>query len=258
MAFYSVPFYFFLMSTVLASKLRYSLTTVGLLTKCVVLIVWKGASSKIDLTESESAGVIVGVGAVVATIVVIFFSPYLYRKLVIGDWQLKWYHIPQGPLLLRRGDVPPRPANTPTIQDYYAGHLTKAELDARRAREAQSEDVEKHPDVIGKKVSSEHSPESSQRVAHTEALAGPKRIRPEGPVYSPVVLWFFVKRAALRGVEKDVVAMQSKKDLLSGDLEAMHATGEHLDNNAEYMYSFLQVMTAATASFTHAANDVSK
>lgn len=37
-----------------------------------------------------------------------------------------------------------------------------------------------------------------------------------------------------------------------------HAHAQHYDNRAEYMYSFLQIMTAATASFTHGANDVSK
>lgn len=48
------------------------------------------------------------------------------------------------------------------------------------------------------------------------------------------------------------------RNFLAGDLLAMHALAEHYDNKVEYMYSFLQVMTVATASFTHGANDVSK
>jgi len=56
-----------------------------------------------------------------------------------------------------------------------------------------------------------------------------------------------------------VVAMQSgDKSFLTGDLEKVHAHAEHYNNKVEYMYSFLQVMTAATSSFTHGANDVSK
>jgi sodium-dependent phosphate transporter len=58
-------------------------------------------------------------------------------------------------------------------------------------------------------------------------------------------------------VEQEVVSIQSKRDVLSGDLEKAHATGEHFDKRAEYTYSFLQILTASTTSFAHCANDVS-
>ena len=51
--------------------------------------------------------------------------------------------------------------------------------------------------------------------------------------------------------------MQNQKSVLSGDIEEIHAHAAHYDNKAEHMFSFLQVMTAATASFTHGANDIS-
>jgi len=66
-----------------------------------------------------------------------------------------------------------------------------------------------------------------------------------------------VNRVLLRGLEKDVVAMQKRNNILNWDLEDMHARSAHYDNRAEYMYSALQILTAATASFVHGANDVS-
>jgi PiT family inorganic phosphate transporter/sodium-dependent phosphate transporter len=247
----SIPFYFFLTSSLLA-----------------MLIVWKGAKSSIDLTEDQVTGVIVGTGAVVATLVSIFFLPYIYRKTSCGDWELRLWHIPLGPLLLRRGPPPPKPQGaTDGIQDYYRGHLTREELEAKRAQEAALKEKSEKP--TGEKgataesaesVDSDEITSSAQRTGETNIL--PPVItstgkRPDGPWYSPPVAFYYFKYAIFRGVEKEVVEMQNKKNILSGDLEEAHAHVAHFDNKAEYMFSFLQVMTAATASFAHGANDIS-
>ncbi|KAL1999599.1 hypothetical protein VTN02DRAFT_4284 [Thermoascus thermophilus] len=39
-------------------------------------------------------------------------------------------------------------------------------------------------------------------------------------------------------------------------MDQIHAEVKHYDNKTEALYSFLQVLTAATASFAHGANDV--
>lgn len=127
-----------------------------------MLIVWKGASSKIKLKGGEIAGVIVSVAAGVALLACVFFLPYLYRKLVLGDWQPQWWHILQGPLLLRRDEIPPRPEGVSGIQDYYRGHLTKEELEAKQAQEGNTDDVEKHPNVLS---SAEKNSSSSDVIA---------------------------------------------------------------------------------------------
>lgn len=187
----------------------------------------------------------------------------MYRKIVKSDWELKWWHIPQGPLLLRRPDPAPVPEGVVVIQDYYAGHLTKEQLDAKRAAEGVTTDVEKNPAANvapkGGESSSDITPvgTTTEHEGPRATLASSKKNAPEGPWYSPVVAWYWIKFVVFHGVEQDVVDAQKKRDFLSGDVEEMHATGEHFDNNAEYAYSFLQVLTAATSSFCHGANDVS-
>ncbi|OMP85685.1 Phosphate-repressible phosphate permease [Diplodia seriata] len=238
-AFYAIPLYFALTS--------------GLLT---MLIVWKGASERINLSDGGIAGCVVGVAAGVALLVSLFFLPYLWRKVVHGDWTLKWYHIPQGPLLLKRGEIPPRPEGVQDIKDYYAGHKTRDEVEreCNQGPQSNSDDIEK---TEGETPAP--SPDIKAKQSANEAVIAKeiKGTRPEGPVYNPVVMFYYAKKAFLHGVEQDVVSAQKKQDFLSGNVDEREAHAAHYDNRAEYMYSFLQVMTAATASFTHGANDVS-
>ncbi|KAK0649657.1 phosphate transporter [Cercophora newfieldiana] len=230
------------------------------ITACLLtmLLLWKGGAYTITLTDPEVAGTIVGVGAAWALVISIFLLPWLYRVVIREDWQLRWWHIPLGPLLLRRADPPPAPEEQ-LLKDYYAGHLTKDQLDARRA--AQRGDVEvtageANPENGEKKTGSDVSETGDVPVARApvKKLVGPK---PEGAWYTGAVLFWYFKWAFLRGVDKDVVNMQNKKSVLSSDIEEIHAHAPHYDNKAEHMFSFLQVMTAATASFTHGANDIS-
>lgn len=236
------------------------------LTACllVMLLLWKGGSYTINLTDAEVAGTIVGVGAGWALIIAIFLMPWLYRVVLLDDWQLRWWHIPLGPLLLRRGEVPPPPEGwTGAIKDYYEGHLTKEELEARRAGAAAQAGSDKGEAVSDKGVAADapvssdvesNDPYANVPEVRKKSLIGPK---PDGPWYTGAGLFWYFKYALFRGVEVDVVNMQKRRDALSGDVEELHAYASHYDNKAEYMYSFLQVMTAATASFTHGANDIS-
>lgn len=236
------------------------------LTSIIVLIVWKGGSSRISLNDAETVGVIIGVGAAVALIVTIFFLPWLYRRLLKEDWQLQWYHLFLGPLVLRRGEVPPPPEGYSIVQDFYSGHKTMEQLQAERAatQENRPSDLENEGELVkeSQNTSSEAlksgTPSDAPSVAPKPefSIIGP---RPEGKgFFHPAMLFWQFKRFFFRGIEQDVVGLQKKKNILTGDIEMTHAHAKHYDNRTEYMYSFLQVLTASTASFTHGANDVSK
>ncbi|MBE3109538.1 MAG: inorganic phosphate transporter [Acidobacteria bacterium] len=236
-----------------------------------MLLLWKGGSYEVTLTEQEIPGVIVGVGAGFGLLVALTLVPWLYRRIICGDWQLRGYHVFFGPLLLRRGEVPPPPADYKgPVRDFYAGRATKEELSARKAGgNPQPGDIEAAapgdaPSDAGKGagvekvVSSGESGEEQPADIREEhpphkSMVGPK---PEGKLLTGRVLWWWAKHIVLHGVDRDIVGSQSESSVLAGDVEEMHARSQRFDNRAEYLFTFLQIMTAATASFTHGANDV--
>jgi sodium-dependent phosphate transporter len=237
--------------------------TASLLT---MLIVWKGGSIDLDdWPDSHLIGVIVGVGVAWALLITIFLVPWLYRIVVKDDWQLRWWHIALGPLLLKRPEPPVQPDGAKGgIRDFYAGHMTQDELDSLRGNNGnRASDVETAgPGAQRTKEAGAETPETgsdapapAQMSAFPEEkkLVGPK---PDGPWYQGNVLFWYFKFAFLRGVDQDIVNLQNKPSVLSGDLAAIHAHVPHYDNKTEYLYTFVQVMTACTASFTHGANDV--
>ncbi|KAF3344706.1 hypothetical protein VD0002_g9934 [Verticillium dahliae] len=249
----TVPFYFGMTSSLIT-----------------MLLIWKGGSIETGFNGAEEAGLIVGVGSAVALFVAVFFVPWLYRVVIKDDWQLRFWHIPMGPLLLRRPEPPVQPEGfRGGIKDYYEGHLTREELNALRAGGGHSADEEANPTGETKVLGNDVSDVDSGRVASapvdrrenhltdekspTAGLVGP---RPEGKWSSGPVLFWRLKWVFLRGVDQDIHKQQRRKNMLSGDLDEIHSHVSHFDNRAEYLYSFLQIMTASVASFAHGANDV--
>lgn len=220
----------------------------------VMLLIWKGGDYEVKLTDAQIPGVIVAAGAAWGLLMAIFLVPWVYRVVIKEDWQLRAWHILQGPLLLRRGEVPPPPADFKgVVRNFYEGHLTREELDARRARATATltGDIEgQHDKVVGSETSIAVSEDSKPK---HKSLVGPK---PDAPWYSGGYIWWFAKWLVLRGVDQDIVSSQSQKSVIAGDVEEIHARARHYDNRTEFLYTFLQVMTASAASFTHGANDV--
>lgn len=254
-----------------------------------MLLIWKGGNYEVNLTEQQIPGVIVAAGAAWGMLIGIFLCPYLYRVVIKEDWQIKWYHFFQGPLLLRRGEVPPAPADYKgPVRNFYQGRLNKEQLAARRAERAaaaavageggnsnhldieahqpSSDDAstgtgEKNVAVTGGEQTKElsHADDANDQATPEEGLPEHKSLvgpRPEGPWHSKPVMWWMIKYAVLHGVDKDVVSAQNDKHVVGGDIEEIHSHARHFDNRTEFLYTFLQVMTASAASFVHGANDV--
>lgn len=157
----------------------------------------------------------------------------------------------QGPLLLRRGPVLPPPGFRGAVRNFYEGHLTRAELDARRG------DVEAKGSVGSQSgCSGSGSPGPESEPESEPARKSLIRPRPTAPWYAGATVWWFAKWLVLRGVDRDVVGSQRDTSVIAGDVEEMHTRARHFDNRAEFLCTCLQVMTAAAASFTHGANDV--
>jgi sodium-dependent phosphate transporter len=223
-----------------------------------VLIVWKGAASlKLDnFSTGEVVGTILGVAFGVMFLCILFFIPYLYRLLIKEDWQLRWYHIFFGPLLLRRGEVPPNPDAKAVVQDYYRGYATADGIVISEAPAANDSDVEKQAEPESKATDPVVFPTATTNSSNSiDDTVKPVR---QGKWYTPANLPHSVWKGLMHGVNQDVVNMQKEKDILAGDINKLHAAAPHYDNKAEHTYSFLQILTAATASFAHGANDVSK
>lgn len=237
-----------------------------------MLLLWKGGDYEINLTEDEIPGVIVGAGALFALIITLFFVPYVYRLVIKEDWQLKPWMAIKGPLLLKRGDVPPPPEDFQgPVRNFYDGHLTREELDARRAEAAAAHNPEGDVEAQHeKKVVDNNGSDSEVAVPAQQSSSGPgfKQAgtyirengiigpKPEGKWFTGPMLWWRVKWAIFRGVDLDIIAAQKRDGVLAGDLAEVHARATHFDNKTEFLYTFLQIMTASAASFVHGANDV--
>jgi len=57
------------------------------------MVVWNGAPALAlaNLPAGVIVGAVLGVMAVTALLTILFFYPYIHRRLVMEDWTIRWY-----------------------------------------------------------------------------------------------------------------------------------------------------------------------
>jgi len=141
------------------------------------------------------------------------------------------------------------------VLNYYKNHKTKDEL---VNDETQLQDLEANTQITSNKEPGTEATEvndGSEPISHIETLDG--RLKRKWYEWKTIIA--FLKRAFFHGVNMDVANEQKNNaSILCRNLEKKHAQATKFDNNAEHAFSYLQVLTAATAAFANGANDISK
>ena len=242
--------------------------TIGVLT---LVIVYKGSPAlKLDdLSTTTMIAAVFGVVGVTLLFCLFFFLPFVYRRLIVEDWQLRWYHMALGPFVLRRGSVPPIPDNVTFVKNYsHKGDFDQLQT-ASETSSTKNADIEKDFQTKDGSAESEVEGRSRESSAITVApiIGGPTTSQSGARTLAEDVQtdaggrWYLSPRLVGRkvwdfftyGVRVDILAEQNKHE----DSRKMHAVVVEYDNKTEHLYSFLQVLTATTMSTAHGANDVS-
>ncbi|KAH8697959.1 putative sodium/phosphate symporter [Talaromyces proteolyticus] len=269
-AVWSSPFFFLVAATI-----------------CTLSIVYKGSPS-LNLGKKPAwyiAAVTMGTGGGVAVLSALFFVPFLYAKVIQKDPTVKWWMIILGPALFKRpAPVDAYQAKVPNyavIQDGDDHSITdspeiNAREDANNLGNAGQESEKKL--VVAEATQSTYKDRMAQgKEKHHAKLVegrGPLgwamrtlRDNPMGPgqIYEFHNLKIISKRipamivcGALYGMHYDIHSAQTG---ISGTpdgqrMQRVYAHAEKYPNEVEYTYSFIQIITACTASFAHGANDI--
>ncbi|PYH94306.1 phosphate transporter [Aspergillus ellipticus CBS 707.79] len=272
-AVYSSPFFFLIAATI-----------------CTLSIVYKGSPS-LGLTKKPSwyiAAVTMGTGGGVALLSLIFFVPFVHARVIKKDHSIKWWMFILGPMLLTRPT--PLEADQAKVPNYAVvqDEDLSTELAMRSPDTLRGDDAKPGADSISEEgekrlvVNESAQPTYQELMAQSERRLNDRLLKNRGPLgwamrtlhnnpigagqlYELHNIIILAKRipamivcGLLYGLHYDIHAAQSG---IAGTpegkrMQRVYAHAEKYPNEVEHTYSFVQVLTACTASFAHGANDI--
>ncbi|OKL55527.1 hypothetical protein UA08_09214 [Talaromyces atroroseus] len=275
-AVWSSPFFFLVAATI-----------------CTLSIVYKGSPS-LNLTKKPGwyiAAVTMGTGGGVALLSAIFFVPFVHARVIKKDRTVTWWMVILGPLLFRRpAPIDAQEAKVPNYavvqEEDTETYPESPELKGNSFSKLDGGEIlpgnsatEGEQRVVQAEIT---QATYKERLAQAEARFHAKLMTKRGPlgwamrtlrdnpmgpgqIYEFRNIKILVKRipamivcGALYGAHYDIHSAQTG---ISGTpdgqrMERVYAHASKYPNEVEHTYSFVQVLTACTASFAHGANDI--
>ncbi|KAJ5371052.1 uncharacterized protein N7496_007144 [Penicillium cataractarum] len=258
-------------------------------TICVLSIVYKG-SPNLGLSKKPGywiAGVTVGSGAALCLLSALFFVPYVHARVIKKDHTLKWWMIFYGPLLFKRpaptdGTEVAMVPNYAVVQDEYEDEAstTQGSINEEKNPRTATTPAEANEHRLVKAEATQLT--YKEIMAQSEARHREKLLKSRGPlgwamrflrdnpmgageIYEWRNIVALIKRipaiitvGLLYGAHYDIHGAQSG---IAGTPEGermkrVYDAAEKYPNEVEHTYSFIQIITACTASFAHGANDI--
>ncbi|CAA9965986.1 sodium/phosphate symporter [Pyrenophora teres f. maculata] len=248
-------------------------------TVCTLSVVYKG-SPKLGLNKKPAwwvATVTLSCGFGLAFLSLLFFVPYLHAKVVKRDPNVRWYHVIQGPLLFRRpaqdnadAAVVPDYAVIQEDDEMKPEHSSDSEIGIATETEKGTV-VEEHRQLSYKELIGQGQERLHSKLRAKPGLLGwamrylhENKIQ-TGEIYEKKNMIITLKRipamlmvGCLYGINYDIHAAQTG---IHGTpegkrMELVYSHAKKYPNEVEHTYSFVQVLTACTASFAHGANDI--
>ncbi|KAK9897722.1 sodium:inorganic phosphate symporter [Cystobasidium minutum MCA 4210] len=261
-AIFTGPFFFFLAAAV-----------------STMSIIYKGAPTlNLSAKSPTTTALAIVLTALVVTILAyLFWVPYVYSKVIKKDYTLKWYHFFMGPLLWKRRAPEDAEIRNSSIPDYRviqddAGNISlEATKSAPHSESGDSDEVnsESKTEAGTPKFGTHDLPKEPKKpsILERQIEALDRHPLQEGDWYSPrnlrIIFRYravpFIIKTLTYGTSYDIHAAQSgEAGTVEGDrMRAVYAAAKQYPNEVEHSYSFVQVLTACTASFAHGANDIS-
>ncbi|KAF2496467.1 phosphate transporter [Lophium mytilinum] len=276
-AVYTAPFWFLIAGTI-----------------CTLSIVYKG-SPNLKLNKKPGwyvASVTMGTGAGVCALSAIFFVPFIYARIIKKDYTVKWYMFLMGPMLFTR--QAPADAQEAKVPNYAVIQedddlSNPASLSDYDPKSEGKDDISPPADqekiavaAESKQLSYKTQPTYKELMAAGDDKLRQKLLKKRGPLgwamrtlrdnpmgagelYEFHNMKIVAKRipayivcGALYGLHYDIHAAQTgHSGTPEGDRMArVYSHAKKYPNEVEHTYSFVQVLTACTASFAHGANDI--